>query len=116
VAANWIAFFSSKTPVSRRVALLQDGSQFQAIIQAQAGSSIASQASATVTKVALTSPTLARVIFTVLLAGAPALPNQTGTAVYEDGIWKVGVQSFCSLMALEGTSGLPSACNSPSAG
>jgi hypothetical protein len=52
------------------------------------------------------------VSFTVLLAGAPALPGQIGTAVYEDGIWKVGAQSFCNLMALEGSSSaLPSICS-----
>jgi hypothetical protein len=117
VAANWIAFFSAKTPVARRVALLQDGQQFQALIQAQAGSSIASEASATVTKVTLTSATQAKVIFTVMLAGAPALPDQIGTAVYENGTWQVGVGSFCNLMALEdgGTSSLPSVCSTPPA-
>jgi hypothetical protein len=117
IAANWIAFFDAKTPVAKRVQLLQDGPEFQALIQAQSGSSIASEASATVTKVTLTSSIQARVSFTVLLAGAPALPNQYGTAVYEDGVWKVGAQSFCNLMALEGsTSELPPVCASTSAG
>lgn len=115
VATNWTAFFDAKTSVARRVQLLEDGPEFQAIIQAQEGSSIASQASATVTKVTLTSPQQARVSYSILLAGTPALPGQTGTAVYEDGLWKVGVQSFCALLSLENggsTSSLPSACSS----
>lgn len=114
VATNWAAFFDAKTPVSKRVALLQDGSQFQAIIQAQAGSSIAQQASATVTKVTLTSPTAATVSYSILLAGQPALPNQTGSAVYQNGSgWLVGVLSFCRLLKLENggsNSNLPSVC------
>lgn len=115
VAANWTAFFNAKTSVARRVQLLEDGPQFQAIIQAQEGSSIASQASATVTKVTLTSQEQARVSYSILLAGTPALPGQIGTAVLQDGLWKVGVQSFCSLLSLENggsTSSLPSACQS----
>jgi hypothetical protein len=37
----------------------------------------------------------------------------SGVAVYQDRTWKVGLASFCSLMALENggkTSSLPSAC------
>lgn len=116
VAANWTAFFSAKTSVAKRVELLQDGSQFQAIIQAQEGSSIAQQASATVTKVTMDSPvnpTLARVSYSILLAGTPALPGQTGTAVLQGGTWKVGVDSFCNLLSLENggsKASLPAAC------
>lgn len=116
VATNWTAFFSAKTSVARRVELLQDGPEFQAIIQAQEGSSIASQASATVTKVtmdSLVNPTLARVSYSILLAGTPALPGQTGTAVLEGGTWKVGVASFCNLLSLENggsKASLPAAC------
>ena len=36
-------------------------------------------------------------------------------AVYQDGTWKVGLASFCGLLALENggkTSGLPAACKS----
>jgi hypothetical protein len=113
IAANWVAFFNAKTPVSRRVALLQDGQDFQAIVLAQAGSTLESEASATVTKVALTSPVQANVTFTILLDQQPALPDQTGLAVKQDGTWKVGVTSFCALLTLENggtTKGLPTVC------
>jgi hypothetical protein len=114
IAANWVAFFDPKTPVSKRVALLQDGSQFQAIIQAQANSTLESEASATVTKVALTSATQAKVTYSILLAGAPALPDQGGVAVLVGGVWQVGITSFCGLLTLENggsTKGLPTVCN-----
>lgn len=115
IAANWEAFFSPKTPVSQRVALLQDGSQFTSIIQAQAGQGLASEASAKVTKVQVISTQQAAVSYTILLDGQPALKNQSGTAVFQDGQWKVGVASFCGLLTLENsgnTSSLPAACKS----
>jgi len=51
--------------------------------------------------------------YDILLNGTPALTNQTGTAVQENGTWKVGVTSFCGLLTLENsgkTAGLPAAC------
>ncbi len=113
IAASWVAFFNPKTPVAQRVSLLQDGSQFASIIKAQAGSALASTASAKVTKVTLTSSTQAAVTYSILVAGQTALPNQSGTAVLQGSTWKVGVASFCGLLDLENggkTSGLPAAC------
>jgi len=115
ITANWEAFFSPKTPVSQRVALLQDGSQFTSIIQAQAGQGLASEASAKVTKVQVISTQQAAVTYTILLDGQAALKNQAGTAVFQEGQWKVGVASFCGLLTLENsgnTSSLPAACKS----
>ncbi|MGH3305444.1 MAG: hypothetical protein ACRDOK_28035 [Streptosporangiaceae bacterium] len=115
ITANWEAFFSAQTPTSQRVSLLQDGSQFQSIIQAQAGGGLASQASAKVTNVTVNSPTQATVKYNILISGTPALTGQTGTAVFENGSWKVGVSSFCGLLSLENagkTTGLPVACQS----
>lgn len=115
IAANWTAFFSAKTPVSRRIALLQNGQQFSAIIQAQAGSSIATEASASVTKVTLTpSGRQANVNYSILLAGQPALPGQNGVAVLSaTNVWQVGDSSFCNLLSLENggsKKSLPAAC------
>jgi hypothetical protein len=117
IAANWTAFFSPKTPVAQRVALLQDGSQFSSVIKAQAGGGLASEASAQVTKVTVISTAQAAVTYNILLAGTPALKNQSGTAVFQDGKWKVGVASFCGLLTLENggnSSKLPAACKSAS--
>jgi hypothetical protein len=113
ITRNWEAFFNAKTPVDKRVALLQDGQVFASIIKAQAGSSLASSATAKVTKVTVTSPTQAKVTYSILVGGSPALSNQSGVAVYQSGTWKVGLASFCGLLALENggkTSGLPSLC------
>jgi ABC-type transport system substrate-binding protein len=115
VSKNWEAFFNAATPVPRRVALLQDGSEFASIIKSQAGSGLAAAATAKVTHVTVSSPTEATVDYEILVAGTPELKNQTGTAVFQDGSWKVGVSSFCGLLVLENagkTSGLPTACKS----
>jgi hypothetical protein len=115
VATNWEAFFNAKTPTSQRVDLLQDGPTFASIIKSQAGSGLAAEATAKVTHVTVSSPTQATVDYEILVAGTPELKNQTGTAVLENGTWKVGVGSFCGLLVLENagkTSGLPAACKS----
>ncbi len=115
ITTNWEAFFNAKTPVSKRVSLLQDGSQFQSVIQAQAGSGLAALATAKVTHVTVNSPTMATVTYDILVSGTPQLKNQTGVAVLQNGTWKVGVTSFCGLLTLENagkTAGLPAACKS----
>jgi hypothetical protein len=40
-------------------------------------------------------------VYTLLEDGKPARANQLGVAVYQDGTWKVGVATFCSLLAME---------------
>lgn len=113
ITANWEAFFSGKTSAAKKITLLQNGQAYTAIIDAQSGSSLASSASAKVTKLTVTSPAQATVTYNVLLGTTPALTGQSGVAVYQNGIWKVGDASFCGLLALENggkTSSLPAAC------
>jgi hypothetical protein len=50
------------------------------------------------------------VSYNVDLNGTPALSNQTGTAVYQDSVWKVGDVSFCALLTLENGGKAPSVC------
>jgi hypothetical protein len=114
ITANWKTFFNGKSSVSQRVALLQDGSQFQSTISAQAGGGLYSGLSAKVLKVTVTSPTQATVKYNLYLGGgSPLFSNRSGTAVLENGTWKVGVTSFCGLLILSNsgkTTGLPAAC------
>ncbi len=114
ITTNWETFFNGKTAAAKRIALLQNGQTFTSIIQAQSSSSLAKSASAKVLKVVATSPTQATVTYNVLLSGTTALFNQTGTAVYQTGTWKVGDVSFCGLLALEGGGKAPSVCSSAS--
>jgi hypothetical protein len=113
VAANWTAFFSGQSSASKRESLVQDGPDFLPTIQAQGTNTISQSTVAKVTKVTLTSPTQADVSYSILLAGQPALPNQSGLAVLDNGVWKVSAVTFCSLLALENggsKSGLPQVC------
>ena len=113
IAANWAAFFNAKTPVAKRVSLLQDGSTFSSIIKSQAGSGLAAEATAQVTKVTVITSSEAEVTYSILVGGTPELKNQKGTAVLQAGTWKVGVASFCGLLTLENggsASSLPAAC------
>ena len=113
IEKNWATFFNAKTSTSKRVALLQDGDKLAAAIRAQSANPLAATASAKVTHVALTGTSQASVTYSILAAGQTVLPSQQGVAVYQDGVWKVGLASFCGLLKLENagkTSGLPAAC------
>lgn len=112
IAANWTTFFDPKTPVAKRISLLQDGQRFATVIKSQAGGGLAASASAKVTKVTVTSPTQANVTYNILVGGQPALSGKTGVAVKQGGTWKVGLASFCGLLALENGGKAPSICKS----
>jgi hypothetical protein len=111
ITANWEAFFNGQTSAAKKISLLENGQKFATVINAQAGSGLASSAGAKVTAVVVNSATKATVTYDITLSGATALANQTGTAVYEDGIWKVGDVSFCQLLKLENAGTAPSVCS-----
>ena len=110
ITANWEKFFSGSTSAANKIALLQNGTNYAAIIKAQSGSGLASTAGAKVKAVVVNSPTTATVSYDITLSGTTALPNQTGTAVYEGGTWKVSDAAFCQLVKLENNGTAPSVC------
>jgi len=118
ITANWKTVFNGKAPLPSRLALLQDGPQVAAFVEAESKTSFGAAAAgsiATISSVAITSPSQATVHYSVTLLGTPLLPNQVGTAVYENGIWKVGIASFCGLVYLQfpkGSPQLPAPCRS----
>ena len=115
VTSSWVKFFNGTTPAATKVTLLQNGQQFAAVITAQAASPLAKSAQAKVTSVTVTSPTTATVKYSIVEGGQVAVPDQTGQAVLQGGVWKVSAPSFQALLKLEQgqTSGSPSP--SPSA-
>jgi len=116
IRANWETVFNGQAPIPRRLALVQDGPQVTAFVEAQAKTSFGAAAAgstATISSVTITSPLQATVHYEVLLLGTPLLKNQVGTAVYLDGVWKVAIASFCGLTYLEypkGSPKLPAIC------
>jgi hypothetical protein len=101
ITANWENFFSGKTSAKTKISLLQNRTKFATVISAQASSSLTRSATATVSNVFNLKALSASVRYTIDLGGQPALSNALGTAVWQDGIWKVSDASFCSLLALE---------------
>jgi hypothetical protein len=118
ITANWKTVFDGKASIPRRLALVQDGPQVAAFVEAQAKTSFGAAATgstATVTSVTLTSPSQATVDYEVLLLGTPLLKKQVGIAVYSGGIWRVSIASFCGLAYLEyprTSPKLPAVCRS----
>jgi hypothetical protein len=103
IKTDWVTFFSGTTPAKHKIALLQNGQSFAAVIDAQASNPMSESSGAKVLSVSVTSKTQAKVRYTITLGGQPALANQAGVAVLQGGTWKVGDQSFCALLALEQT-------------
>jgi hypothetical protein len=115
ITANWEAFFSSSTPDSKRVELLQNGQRFAAAVTAFSKSPLASAVSAKVDSVTMTSATQAKVKYDLTAAGTSVASGATGVAVLENGVWKVGDASFCGLLQQGSTIlniPVPSACKS----
>jgi hypothetical protein len=110
ITANWEKFFASSTPVSEKVTLLQNGSQFSGAISGL--TSLVSGLGAKVTGVTVNSATSATVDYNLTAGGSSLLSGQTGTAVYQDGIWKVGDASLCDLLHLVPGGTVPAACSS----
>jgi len=110
ITTNWEKFFASSTPVSEKLTLLQNGNLFSGAIGGL--TSLVSGLGAKVTGVTLNSPTSASVNYNLTAAGAPLLSGQTGKAVYENGIWKVGDASLCALLKLVPGGSTPAACSS----
>jgi ABC-type glycerol-3-phosphate transport system substrate-binding protein len=110
ITSNWIAFFKSSTPVSVKVTLLQNGSAFGPAISSLM--SLVSGLGTTVTGVTLNSATSATVNYNLTAGGSSLLSGQTGKAVYENGVWKVGDATLCGLLKLVPGGKEPAACSS----
>jgi hypothetical protein len=115
ITANWNTFFNSATPNSKRVQLLQNGSEFSSSITAFAASPLASQVTSKVDSVTLTSATQAAVKYDLSALGTTVAKDASGTSVLQDGVWKVGDGVFCGLLTEAKSAGLtipvPSACS-----
>lgn len=102
VRTNWEKFFDPKTSTKDKQAVLEHGDRMGPVLQAFSGDQRGGQVQAKVTKVVFTEPDAADVTYTLMLNGATALPNASGTAVEEDGTWKVSVNTLCALVQLSG--------------
>jgi hypothetical protein len=118
ITTNWNAFFNPATPNSKRVALLENGSTYSSAIKAFSASPLASAVTSKVDSVNVTSSTEATVKYDLSALGTTVAKGASGTAVLQDGTWKVGDTVFCGLLSEAKSAGLsipiPSACTSAS--
>ncbi|CAL9322317.1 hypothetical protein SUDANB51_01730 [Streptomyces sp. enrichment culture] len=102
IKQNWQKFFDPKTSAQDKVAVLENGDRMAPVLEAFSGDARGGQVQAQVTKVEFTSATEADVTYTLTLKGATALPDASGTAVEQDGTWKVSAKTLCALVQLSG--------------
>jgi hypothetical protein len=107
IKSAYTTLFSGKSSVPDRVAVLQDGSRFKSVVESFASNPLAKNASAKVFSVTMQGADKAKVVYTVKLGGT-SLTTQTGSAVKQNGTWKVGYLGLCKLVALGGTT--PTVC------
>lgn len=100
IATAWQKFFDGTGAATDKIALLENGDQYSALIQGYASNSFAKAASATISDIKVTSDTTADVTYSLLVQGTPVLTNQAGKAVKQNGSWKVSYETFQALMAL----------------
>jgi hypothetical protein len=110
ITANWEKFFSKNTPLAAKAAYLQNGDKATSAIQTFANNPIVGKLSSTVNSVSLVGTTNAKVTYSLSLSGAPVMSNGVGTAVYQNGAWKVSDATLCGLLALAGVASKVSIC------
>ncbi|RZB20959.1 hypothetical protein StrepF001_05315 [Streptomyces sp. F001] len=103
IRQNWEQFFDPATALEDKQNFLENGGRMAPVLQAFSGDERGSQVQAKVDKVEFTSATEANVTYTLTLQGATALPDAAGTAVEQEGTWKVSVRTLCGLVALNQT-------------
>src|SRR3954468_272505 len=100
ITKNWQTFLRSGTPQATAVALLEKGDTLGLALKKAAAEDKATGGarSAKVVSIEFTSPTQANVNYKLHAAGQ--VLNSSGTAVLEDGVWKVSDVTFCTLVVL----------------
>ncbi|KUO16329.1 hypothetical protein [Streptomyces dysideae] len=102
IRQNWQKFFDPATSLEEKQTVLENGDRMAPVLQAFSGDERGGQVQAKVTKIEFTSPTDADVTYDLTLKGATALPAASGTAVEQDGTWKVSAKTLCALVQLSG--------------
>lgn len=105
IRANWTTFFDPATSKKDRQAVLENGNLLGPLLDAFSGDKRGQDVVAKVTKVEFTSATEANVTYSLLAKGVTVLPDAKGTAVEQDGTWKVSVKTLCGLVGLVRLSG-----------
>jgi hypothetical protein len=100
IKKDWSDFFSASVPFSQKGSLLEDSASLAEALTLSSKNPAAKLTSAEVTTVTFTSPTTAEVLYTLSIDENPVLKGANGTAVLQDGTWRVSKFTFCQLQKL----------------
>ena len=100
IKKDYSDFFGATVPYSEKAKLLEDGATLTAALDLASKNPAAKLTSANVTSVTFTGPAAANVKYDLLVSGAKVLPAAAGTAVLQDGTWKVSKATFCQLQKI----------------
>jgi hypothetical protein len=109
IEKDWITFLAGVTSAQQKRRLLENGPQYVSIIKAHSAWPLAKVARVRVTSLRITSATTATVGYSLVPNDKVVLPDQTGDAVKQRGVWNVGAKRFQALLAREGQQGIPAA-------
>jgi hypothetical protein len=110
VKSNWAEFFGGTKPVTQRSSLLEDGASLSEALTLAEKNPLAAQTSSSVSSVTFTSATQAEVKYDLSIAGNKVTSDSDGTAVLQDGTWKVSKFTFCQLQKAGSKSGVVPGC------
>ncbi|PJE98026.1 hypothetical protein CUT44_01935 [Streptomyces carminius] len=96
IRENWEGFFTA-TSVDDRAALVEDGELYRLMIEGFTRDERAELLRVRVDRTVFTSPERARVGYTLIREGSPVATGATGTAVRQEGTWKISFTTLCSL-------------------
>ncbi|WP_051723174.1 hypothetical protein [Streptomyces albus] len=97
VRKAWRGFFDPDLAVEKKAALVEDGVQYELMIQGFAEDKRARDLRVRVESVDFTSERAAEVGYTLLSGGEPVRPEKEGESVRQDGDWKISFRTLCDL-------------------
>ncbi|MBQ0984790.1 hypothetical protein KBZ10_09730 [Streptomyces sp. F63] len=93
----WRGFFDPDLPVEKKAALVEDGVQYELMIQGFAEDERAGDLRVRVGSVDFTSARAADVGYTLRRGDATIRPERPGESVRQDGDWKISFRTLCDL-------------------
>jgi hypothetical protein len=110
IETNWTNFFAAATSLQGRENLLQNGSKYSQLIQAEFTSLASEKSSAVISSISIPNKTTANLVYTIDLNGQPVVNNVNGQALFVNNQWQVSDKTLCDLISLSGSK--PSVCQS----
>jgi hypothetical protein len=110
IETNYTNFFAAATSLQGRENLLQNGSKYSQLIQAEFTSLASQKSSAVINSISIPNKTTANVVYTIDLDGQPVLNKQSGQALFVNNQWQVSDKTLCDLISLSGSK--PAVCQS----